>query len=270
MIHTYHDVPPPPALQPYVQALRVDPHTDATAASRPCRILPDGGGHLLIQLYGAASPGTLDPDTVHVSVVGPRSVYTDVDLRRRLLTVAVQLQPGGAAALFGAPVGDLADQAAPLSAIAPALGARLGERVARADSAADAVGVVRTALCVRHQAAPPPSERDGLAAAVAHVQSTRGRVSVQEAADAVGWSTRHLRSVFAEQVGLSPKRFARIVRIRQAVRRLQVSDPPGLAALALDSGFCDQAHMTREFRALLGEPPGAFARRLKASGESIG
>jgi methylphosphotriester-DNA--protein-cysteine methyltransferase len=104
-----------------------------------------------------------------------------------------------------------------------------------------------------------------VAAAVAHVQSTRGRASVQDVADAVGWSTRHLRAVYAEVVGLPPKRLARIVRIRQAVRRLRVPDPPGLAALALDSGFCDQAHMTREFQALLGEPPAAFARRLTAS-----
>jgi AraC-like DNA-binding protein len=256
---------PPPALRPYVQAVRVDRHADPAAAPRSCRILPDGGGHLLIQLYGEATPGTLDPETVRVSVVGPRSVYTDVDLRHRLLTVAVQLRPGAAAALLGAPVADLADHAAPLSEIAPMRASRLARRLAQAASPADAVDVVGDALQAMHRTSPRPAVRDGVAAAVAHVQSTRGRASVQDVADAVGWSTRHLRAVCAEAVGLPPKRLARIVRIRQAVRCLRVPDPPGLAALALDSGYCDQAHMTREFQALLGEPPAAFARRLTAS-----
>ena len=265
MVHTYHDVAPPPALRPYVQAVRVDRHADPAAAPRSCRILPDGGGHILIQLYGEATPETLDPETVRVSVVGPRSVYTDVDLRRRLLTVAVQLRPGAAAALLGAPVADLADHAAPLSEIAPAMADRLVRQVSRAASPMDAVDVVGDALQAMRRAAPRPAVRDGVAAAVAHVQSTRGRASVQDVADAVGWSTRHLRAVCAEVVGLPPKRLARIVRIRQAVRRLRASDSPRLAGLALDNGFCDQAHMTREFRALLGEPPAAFARRLKPS-----
>jgi len=198
-------------------------------------------------------------------VVGPRSVYTDVDLRRRLLTVAVQLRPGAAAALLGAPVADLADRSVSLSEIAPMRARRLARRLAQAASPADAVDVVGNALQAMHRAAPRPAVRDGVAAAVAHVQSTRGRASVQDVADAVGWSTRHLRAVCAEAVGLPPKRLARIVRIRQAVRRLQVSGQSSLATLALDSGFFDQSHMTREFQALLGEPPAAFARRLTAS-----
>jgi transcriptional regulator GlxA family with amidase domain len=131
----------------------------------------------------------------------------------------------------------------------------------------DTVDIVRTALRAVHDAASRPSARDGLTAAVAHMQSTRGHVAVQDVASAVGWSARHLRSVFAETVGLSPKRFARIVRIRHAVRRLQSPNPPGLAALALDSGFCDQAHMTREFQALLGEPPAAFFQRVRTLAE---
>jgi len=270
MVHTYHDVPPPPALRPYVQAFRVDRHTDPSAADRPCRILPDGGGHLLIQMYGEATEtprGMLDPDVIRLSLVGPRSVYKDIDLRRRLLTVAVELRPAGTAALLGAPVVDLIDRSASLSEVASGLAERLAIRLAQAASVEDTVDIVRTALRAVHDAASRPSARDGLTAAVAHMQSTRGRVAVQDVASAVGWSARHLRSVFAETVGLSPKRFARIVRIRHAVRRLQNPNPPGLAALALACGFCDQAHMTREFQALLGEPPAAFFQRLRTLAE---
>jgi AraC-like DNA-binding protein len=268
MVHTYYDVAPSPTLRPYVQAIRVDRHADLAGASRPCRILPDGGGHLLIQMYGDATEpprGTLDPDVIRLSLVGPRSVYTDVDLHRRLLTVAVQLQPGGAAALLGAPVEDLTDCALPLSETAPAQADRLVGRLARVDSVANVVDVVCAELRALHRASPRPAIRSGVSAAVAHMQSTCGRMSVQDVAGAVGWSTRHLRSVFAETIGLSPKRLARIVRIRQAARRLQGSGSSALAALALGSGFCDQSHMTREFQALLGEPPATFARRLKAS-----
>ena len=65
-----------------------------------------------------------------------------------------------------------------------------------------------------------------------------------------------LRRLFREQAGVAPKQFARIERFRRLVRRL-----PGRAswaALALETGYVDQAHMIREFRAFSGTSPGRY------------
>ncbi|WTL36420.1 helix-turn-helix domain-containing protein [Nocardia sp. NBC_01503] len=56
-------------------------------------------------------------------------------------------------------------------------------------------------------------------------------------------------------MGVSPKHFARITRIRQV---LAVAGNTPRSYLALTTGFYDQSHMTADFRAIMGVPPAAF------------
>jgi AraC-like DNA-binding protein len=55
---------------------------------------------------------------------------------------------------------------------------------------------------------------------------------------------------------MSPKRFARIARVQAVLRRLATEPDADLAGLAAELGFADQAHLTREVRALAGTTPG--------------
>jgi len=50
-----------------------------------------------------------------------------------------------------------------------------------------------------------------------------------------------------------------VVRFDRASRALRRSRPAPLARLAAECGYHDQAHMTREFRALAGTTPAAYA-----------
>lgn len=74
-----------------------------------------------------------------------------------------------------------------------------------------------------------------------------------------GWSDRHLRTRFREQIGLAPKAAARVIRFDRARRILQqralAGQPLDLAGLAAGCGLSDQAHLDREFRALAGTAP---------------
>jgi transcriptional regulator GlxA family with amidase domain len=86
-------------------------------------------------------------------------------------------------------------------------------------------------------------------------------VRVADLAAGTGWSGRHLASRFRAEIGLTPKAAARVVRFDRARRRL-VEHVSGagqagyqLADLAAETGYFDQAHLAREFRALAGVPP---------------
>jgi AraC-like DNA-binding protein len=59
--------------------------------------------------------------------------------------------------------------------------------------------------------------------------------------------------------GVAPKQLARIARFRRVTERLANDERPS-AALALDCGYCDQAHMAREFRAFTGTTATDYAR----------
>lgn len=67
------------------------------------------------------------------------------------------------------------------------------------------------------------------------------------------------RARFANDIGIPPKQFARIARIGKviAAARGPDTDWPDVAAA---SGFSDQAHMIKEFNAMVGRPPDAFFR----------
>ena len=97
------------------------------------------------------------------------------------------------------------------------------------------------------------------------LRRTAGCAPIGPMATEIGWSHRRLIARFREQVGMAPKAVARVMRFDHAVQAIR-SAPHGLADVAYDCGYFDQAHMTRDFRDLGGTTPRAFRASLLASG----
>src|SRR5215208_382986 len=102
MRHRTTHAPPPPPLRHLARSVSVD-RFDPVAGGGPApwRVLPDASGHLIVHLYERGG--------CVCRLVGPRSVYADVDQRGRARTLVVTLRPGALAALAGMPADELAD-----------------------------------------------------------------------------------------------------------------------------------------------------------------
>jgi AraC family transcriptional regulator len=87
----------------------------------------------------------------------------------------------------------------------------------------------------------------------------RERLFVPELAEAVAVRPAHFTVVFREVHGLSIGRYIRRLRVRWAAEQLVATDTP-VAAVAIEAGFADQAHLTRCFRTETGTTPAAFRR----------
>ena len=94
------------------------------------------------------------------------------------------------------------------------------------------------------------------------VSAHAGSITVQGLAEATGLGRRQLERRFLATVGTSPKVAARIARFRGAVARLHLDSEIELSRVALNSGYADQAHFTREFKSLAGVPPGVYRQGL--------
>jgi AraC-like DNA-binding protein len=80
---------------------------------------------------------------------------------------------------------------------------------------------------------------------------------------------RRLQRLFAEYVGAPPKYVLRRARLHEAAARADdAASGAGVdwAALAADLGYSDQAHLTRDFTAAVGAPPGRYAGGRDAEG----
>jgi AraC-like DNA-binding protein len=67
---------------------------------------------------------------------------------------------------------------------------------------------------------------------------------------------------FYKVFGLTPSAFRARHRARTALR-LTIAGREMLSQVALQAGFCDQAHMTRAVHAMTGKPPGAWRSQVK-------
>jgi transcriptional regulator GlxA family with amidase domain len=166
--------------------------------------------------------------------------------------VAARLRPGAARRLLGVPAAELTDATRPLLELWPEADALLD-----AAAAPDALARLTDALARRAaRSAPPPLSVRG---AIAALERADGALRVDELAPTIGVTRQALARAFAEHVGVSPKLFARVVRMRRALARVDAARRVGWSRVALDAGYHDQAHLTRELRALTGRTPGQWS-----------
>jgi AraC-like DNA-binding protein len=235
----YREWLPPAALRDSLTCLWVR----VTPAGQPAvsDVLPDGCADFIWQSgRGAYVAG---PDT------GPAPSH----LPSGSVVVGARFRPGAGGPALGLPLADLRDQRVDLAAFLPALGRQLP-----ADLPAELALDVMT-LRIGELVTTGRPDRDVLQGATL----LAGAGSVTELSDTLGLSERQLRRRFDAAVGYGPKTLHRVLRFRRALARLAETGPgANLADLAIQTGYADQAHLTRETTRLAGRPPAALARTL--------
>jgi AraC-like DNA-binding protein len=85
------------------------------------------------------------------------------------------------------------------------------------------------------------------------ISNNNGAATVSQLVKKYHVSERQIERIFAQHVGLSPKNFSRIVRFQQVFKLASAAG--SLTRLALDAGYFDQAHFSREFKSFTGYSP---------------
>jgi transcriptional regulator GlxA family with amidase domain len=163
----------------------------------------------------------------------------------------VHLKPNGVFALFGIRAFELSSHTVDLSLVWGSTSSSVIDRIAGASQWPERFAILDRALLEIVQPVQTPLE---LAWAWNKLAETRGCITIDHLAARVGWSRQHLGKRFLHEFGTSPKTAARIFRFETAVRLLKAGRM-GLAQVAAECGFHDQAHMTLEWHGMAGCSP---------------
>lgn len=165
--------------------------------------------------------------------------------QREQAGVQVELTVAGALGLAGNP---LAREVVALSDLGFARS--LGDQLASGATWADRFGLIASLLTARFADARSPSKL--VAHAVQRIDDCHGALRIDELSGELGFSRKHLHAKFVEALGVSPKRYADIRRFARALHRLRTADSDDLATLALELGYADQSHLSREVKRFTG------------------
>lgn len=163
----------------------------------------------------------------------------------------VRLSPMVAHAVLGPAVAHLDGAVVTLDDLCGREAERVSERLGDLSSWEDRFTLTDAWLARRCAAASPVAPE--VAWAWRGIIAGRGMIRIEHLAAELGWSRKRLWSQFHSQIGLPPKRAAKLVRFDHAVHGLVAGrDAAGVAA---DGGYTDQSHLHRDVVAFTGLTP---------------
>lgn len=169
--------------------------------------------------------------------------------------VQVRLSPPVARAVLGASPAELDGTVVDLDDLWGTDAARIQERLSEASSWADRFALTDTVLARR--CATTSSVDPKVTWAWHRIVTDRGLVRIDGLAAEIGWSRKRLWSRFRSQLGLTPKRAAKLVRFDHAAHRLVAGE--GAVRVAAEGGYADQSHLHRDVAAFTGATPATVA-----------
>ena len=191
---------------------------------------------------------------------GMSATYAVTETDRSQEGAQVMLTPLGARRLLGFPLDQVGDRLIDPSDLIGAAARDLTERLQEANSPGGRLAILEQEMTQRLASSRDEPSRD-LVWALRRLGATCGRIGVNTLAQEIECSRKHLTVRFRRQFGVSPKLFGRVARFDRAVQLMRRDRVASLAELAMDCGYADQAHLTRDFCEFAGSPPGAFLRR---------
>jgi AraC-like DNA-binding protein len=236
-----------------LSALFVDEHTRDT----PAMAIPRPEVQLVAR-FGPLARGGVD-----VHVMGVREKVHRKLLRGGQRSVTARLRLGAPEAVLGVRASELRGGIVSIDQLwGGAATRRLVNQLEDARSAADAAAVLDGAIAERIATA----EAGGTRAKVVEDAARRlTDTNVAAVAAELRVSERHLRRIFNDVVGVSPKAFARLARFHRALSAARRVGSASWAGIATAAGYYDQAHLIAEFRAFAGTTPQALLDELGAA-----
>jgi len=256
----YVSIAPTPPLAEFIERFW---YSSDAPPHQKVRIVPTGTIELVFNLdedelgfYDTAQPGRCKSFSGAIfSGAHARPLF--VDTRKHV--VGVHFKPGGAFRFLGVPASELTDTHVDLEVLWGKSTQDLREQLGAAANPARRFRVLEEALVARLE--NTLEEHRAVRAALDIFGRDAGEARTRDLAAHLGLSQRHFIKVFSDQVGVTPKQFARVQRFQRALDLTRSSSTPDWADIVVACGYFDQSHLIHDFQTFLGLTPTEFHRQ---------
>ena len=226
------------------------------------RVVPDGCAELIINLredrfsMPEGSAGA-EARTFRGAVLsGTRSEYVILDTNSQASVMGVHFKPGGLFFFLSMPVSELHNEVQSLDSIWGHAADELRDRLLDAGSPSAKFRTMEQFLLriMRKSAQSHPA----VDFALRQFQHFPVQRSIADLSGDLGLSKRYFIRLFADEVGITPKKYVRIRRFQEVLNRIHAAHEVNWAETALACGYYDQAHFIHDFRTFSGINPSTY------------
>lgn len=242
---TFHRVPAPEELSDRVRWFWIPRWNLAPGRTSRQQVLPFPASNLVVEADG-------------VSLAGPATGASHRDLRGRGWAVGALLRPAAVPSLLSeSNPPRLRDMTMPFAA--PDLHRAIVGAMSREGETDAREHAVAVYVEWAHENLAPPDEGGVLANTIEDLISTDREITrVDQVADRLDLTIRHVQRLAQRYVGLPPLTMIRRYRLQEAAQRLRDEPDLTITRVAADLGYADQAHLAHDFRHVLGLAPNAY------------
>ncbi len=171
---------------------------------------------------------------------------------------AAKFRPGGCYPFVRQPVAGYSGRILTIPEVWGPGAAWIGDSMMKAEDEDERMMLMEGFLRQRNPVADRSAAATG--AMAESIATDRSLSSAEELGRRHGLTLRTLQRRFARYIGVNPKWVIQRYRLHEAAEQL-VQQPASQAALALELGYADQAHLVKDFKAMVGMSPAAYARQ---------
>lgn len=248
------DYIPADILKPYIKAYKIIESSDGIVN----RIIPNTSLTIAFRLKGQVSyiegPG---------KIIVPPAVFSGLRKSVRLInyapgtaTLLILFKETGAAAFFRKPLYDLFEQTVSLDQyFSPSEVSSVEEQLAGVEANEEKIKVIEQFLSSKLLYNKPDLL---IASAISRIYSENGNLKIKALTDSLYISQDAFEKRFRKATGATPKQFASIVKMNNAIRKNIAF--PSFLDIAFENGYYDQAHFNKDFKNFTGLTPTDFFR----------
>jgi AraC-like DNA-binding protein len=236
----YQEFPVPPALQDYLLCFWKFTGPDRIqGGSLQHFIMPDASSSLIFFVH--------PPDGYLGSgLIGPTKYIRETEVFEKAVTIGIRFKPGLTSKLFGISGLELRDNRINPAPELPHFDhARVLDQLGKKN---EVWSYFREQLPLSMQALTP-EPHPAVARALKLILDSKGNLKMSELTQRVPLSERQLQKVFKREIGLTPKEFATVMRLRDAIIQMEL-EQKDYQDTVFDAGYYDQAHFIRDFSKL--------------------